>query len=107
MADFQELQDRIGTWSDAKFGAGREPIGNINHLLKEVGELRDNPYNPEHWADVLILVLNASRQAGYNVDDLIQATEAKFAVIQTWKWNEPDELGVIQHVREESPESVE
>lgn len=97
MADLQDLQDELGEWSDTEFGEGRTPVGNVYHLLEEVKELQDDPYNPMSWADVIILVLNGSRLAGHNTQDLEMAARAKFNIIRTWDWDAPDEHGVTKH----------
>lgn len=69
------------------------------HLLKEAHELFENPTDPEEMADALLLVAAVADRAGV---DLKEAAAAKLAKNKARVWGEPDEHGVVEHVREEA-----
>lgn len=96
MKDFQEIQDRIGEWSDKKWNSD-DPRGTIAHMLEEVEHLLANPYNAENFADVGILLLVSLRRAGMTIDEFYQAIEAKHNINLSRIWDEPDELGITRH----------
>jgi hypothetical protein len=95
----QRLQDEAGEWSDATFGYNRSAEGPIAHLAKEIEELADNPGDRLEYADCLLLLLDAYRLAGGSADDLVGAAWQKFGINRSRVWGEPDENGVVEHVR--------
>ena len=97
--DWQKLQDEIEKWSDNQFGFNRPPTGSINHLIKEVQELKEEQYCLEEYADCLMLILDAARMAGYNCDNLFKATQDKLKVNKNRKWGPLDKDGVSEHIR--------
>lgn len=90
---FTELWQRLSNWSDKQFGlpSSRGPIGPLKHALKEIQEelLAGNLYDIMEYANVLQLVLDASRRAGFTCHGLINAAQAKLEISE----NEP-----IQHI---------
>lgn len=99
MSDFQYLQDTIGEWADEHFGSSRGPKGLVEHLKEEVEHLSENPYNPMNFADVFILLINASREAGFSMHDIYRAVEAKHKINVSRIWGEPDEHGITRHIK--------
>lgn len=95
----QRLQNEQGLWSDATFGANREPSAPLAHLVKELGELLDAPRDRMEYADCLMLLLDAYRKAGGTADDLVQACFQKLEINKQREWGEPDENGVVEHIR--------
>lgn len=95
----QRLQDEIGEWADATFGRHDGPDIAIAHLRKEVDELAENADDRLEYADCLMLVLDAYRKAGGSADDLITAAFQKHEINRLREWGEPDEDGVVEHVR--------
>lgn len=100
MKDFQKLQDSIGEWSDGKFGS-LDPRGSIKHMRDEVSDLLSNPYDVENIADVGILFIESCRRAGFNMDEVYQAMDAKHKINVSRIWEKPDSLGVTKHRKEE------
>jgi hypothetical protein len=97
--DFQELQDKVGKWADSKLKGETSLEGMIRHLKEEVDHLLKNPYDPESYADVQILFMNIARVAGFTMDDLYLATEAKHTINLAREWAEPDEQGIVRHIK--------
>lgn len=91
----RSLQKRVAAWSRATFPKATE-AGRLKHLEREVAELLADPSDGEEMADIVILLLTQADRHGV---DLLAAVEAKFAELQTREWGEPDEDGVIEHVR--------
>src|SRR5699024_1489712 len=98
-SQIQRLQDEQGRWSDATFGANHGPHGCIAHLAKEVREVAAEPYSRMEYADCLMLLLDAYRRAGGSADDLVAAAFEKLEINKRREWGEPDENGVVEHIR--------
>lgn len=72
----------------------------VEHLRREAEELAADPTNESEIADVLILLAQvAARQ---NVD-LAKVVSQKMRVNRSRIWGEPDEHGVVEHVRAVRP----
>lgn len=97
------LAYEAGEWSDETFGKsyGRGPEACIAHLKKEILELEKEPYDREEFADCMLLLMDAYRRAGGNIEDLFIATREKLEICKKRKWGKPDENGVVEHVDEE------
>ena len=100
MTEFQRFQIEAHRWADSVFGELRRPDGAVAHLLKEVGELADHPYDEMEYADCLLLILDAASNAGIGADDLLNACWEKLDINRVREWGEPDESGVVEHVRD-------
>jgi hypothetical protein len=101
MTDLQRLQREAGRWADEVFGQNRTPDGEIAHLLKEVEkELTTDPHDINEYADCLLLLLGAARNAGHAADDVVDAAWEKLEVNRHRDWAEPGPDGVVEHVRE-------
>jgi len=96
----QRLQDDLAEWSDTAFGVGRSPSAPIAHLCKEVIELAESPCDVTEAADCLMLLLDINRMAGRTADILLEACFDKLEVNKGREWGEPDEYGVVEHIRE-------
>ena len=90
MKDFQ-LQ--VGEWATGIFKQNNKAI--TEHLRREVMELMESN-DPEEGGDCLLILLHHAYVNGY---DLLGEAKKKFAIVQTRKWGEPDEMGVIEHIR--------
>lgn len=103
---FLEFMRDQAIWSQKTFGtdAERGPVGPLKHLIKEVQECLANPKDPMEYADLLILVADASRRAGLTPWDLLRCARAKMRENKEREWPEPspdknDEA--VEHVREQ------
>lgn len=99
--NFRELAHAHGQWSEATFGTSemRGPLGPLRHLQKEVQEAIDAPYDASEYADLLLLVLDASRRAGLSGLGLVAQAFAKLDAnkLRDWPVGEPDQP--VEHVR--------
>ena len=118
MENLQNLMDSIAEWSDKQFGEGRSPVPILHHLKKEVPELieqlekyqamglRDGGARDDamvdsfyEFADCFMLILDAARCFGINAHILKEYTRLKLDINKAREWGEPDENGVVEHVR--------
>ena len=100
-------------WSQATFGtdAERGPIGALKHLAKEAVEAEqavfmnhglggDRGIIAEELADCLLLILDATRRAGFTPIELIRAAELKMVTNKRRVW--PKTVGDVpsEHAKE-------
>jgi hypothetical protein len=97
MNNFQDLQDKVGEWSDEEFGERSTVEGLFAHLKEEVRHLGNDFFDAMSYADVLILVLALARKHQYTMDELYKAVEAKLNINKMREWEQPDEQGIIRH----------
>lgn len=97
-ADFTLFQNVHGKWSDETFGA-RSPLGPLNHLLKEVKEVIENPSDIEEYADCGLLLMDSLRLSGFTMNDLYVAMVEKYKKNKLRVWGKPDENGTVEHIR--------
>ncbi len=86
-------------------------VTKAEHLRREVAEFDAQPLgDPEEMADVLMIMshlhadladirMRVFKAADEQGVDLVQAVRAKLAICRARTWNEPDEQGVVEHVR--------
>lgn len=103
---FGKLVSRQSEWSQATFGtdAERGPLGALKHLEKEARECQtaETPDDlREELADCLLLLLDASRRAGFTPMDLVRAAQSKMAKNRSRKWPKPVDGQPCEHVRDE------
>lgn len=96
-----EFWDAHAEWSQATFGtdAERGPVGPLKHLAKEVQEALSDTSSLEEYADLLFLVFDATRRAGFTYEDLRAAVNGKLKVNMARKWNKPTSDEPVEHVR--------
>lgn len=88
-------------WSQATFGtdAERGPMGPLKHLAKEVAEAMKDPTDLMEFVDCLFLVCDATRRAGFRVDDLMAAAWQKLEINKARQWSKPTSDEPVEHVR--------
>lgn len=99
MNELQELQDLIHAWANETFGEGRGPSVVLKHLVRESKDLLDTPYDILAYSDVFILLLNAAKEAGYDVEDLILGIQTKHKMNVSREWEELED-GTMSHIRQ-------
>lgn len=104
MRDFWREQ---AAWSQATFGPDdvRGPAGPLKHLRKEIDEVLAAPADIEEYADLLFLVFDATRRAGFVYDDLLGACWDKLFKNKQRTW--PDWRALPTDVAIEHDRSVE
>ena len=85
----------IAAWG-AKTFPGSDPDSTVEHLRREVDELRANPVNGEEMADVFHLLVQLARVTDI---DLVAEVDRKFAINKGRRWMRADAAGVVEHVR--------
>lgn len=89
-------------WSTRAFGPGRRTGGVLDHIAKEVEEVRAHPTDLSEWVDLIILALDGAWRAGHESLAIIEAIKAKQArnEARTWPdWRELSEDVAIEHDR--------
>lgn len=89
-------------FSLATFGPGSRTAGVLDHIEKELIEIRDAPHDIAEWADLLILAFDGAMRNGHSPQDIIDAIKAKQKVNEgrTWPdWRTQDPDKAITHVR--------
>lgn len=98
MKELQELQDQINNWATETFGKDRGPSPVLKHLVREAKDLLESPYDILAYADVFILLLNASKEAGHNVEDLILGIQTKHKINLNREWEQLED-GTMSHIK--------
>jgi hypothetical protein len=107
-----DLIDDQADWSRATFGPddARGPVGPLKHLRKECTEAIQKPYDLSEYADLLILLLDSSRRAGFPIAKVIQAAQDKMAVNRSRSWPPFDLSKVeeaVEHVRTDAEKAAQ
>ena len=110
---FTRLASRQQAFSEKTFGSSeiRGPLGPLKHLKKEADEVIHNiqqgKHDPSEYADLLILVLDASWRAGLNPRNLLDAAHEKMWENETRDWPPPrpgDDA--VEHIRTPSEQAA-
>jgi hypothetical protein len=93
----------LAAWSRETFGPGQRTDAVLDHLAKELEEVRAAPEDASEWADVLLLAFDGAARAGHSPEEIIEALWTKYSVntTRTWPdWRTQDPTKAIEHVRE-------
>lgn len=96
---------RQSAWSEKTFGPGSRVAGLIDHIGKELDEIRKAPADLSEWIDVVILALDGAWRSGHTPEQIVAALVAKQAKneARTWPdWRTVPEGKAIEHVRDET-----
>lgn len=88
-------------WSTETFGPGGRPLGVLDHIEKELVEVREDPTDLGEWVDVIILAFDGAWRAGHEPQAILDAVAAKQArnEARTWRdWRTADPDKAIEHV---------
>ncbi len=89
-------------WSLATFGPGARTAGVLDHIAKELAEIRSAPDDLSEWADVIILAFDGAQRTGAEPQAIIDAIKAKQAKNEArdWPdWRTQDPNKAIEHAR--------
>jgi hypothetical protein len=91
----------VKNWSVETFGDEVEkgPTGPLKHLKKECDEALADPYDITEYADLLILVMDASWRAGFSLRQLREATLNKIEVLKTREYARVPDGEISEHNR--------
>lgn len=86
------------------FGPGERTIGLIDHINKELDEIKATPEALEEWVDVILLAIDGAWRVGHTPYEIAQAIETKQAknekrIWPDWRTAEPGKA--IEHIRGE------
>lgn len=73
---FRLVRQVHAEWSDRQFG-NVGPVGPLKHLAKEANEAAEAPDDISEFADILMLVWDATRRAGFSDEQLAEAVAEK------------------------------
>ena len=87
-------------WSLATFGPGRQTEGILEHIEKELDEIRAMPGDLVEWVDVMILAMDGYLRHGGQPSSLLADLEAKQRVNAARLWPLPGaQAGASEHDR--------
>ncbi len=89
-------------WSRKTFGPGARTEGVLDHISKELNEIRADPTDVGEWVDVIILAFDGAWRAGWEPQEIIDAIVAKQTKneARTWPdWRTMSENEAIEHDR--------
>lgn len=89
-------------WSQKTFGTDQErgPEGPLKHLAKEVEECLKNTKDLVEYCDLLFLVFDSTRRAGFTYDQLVTAAFDKLEINKSRKWGKASATEAVEHIRE-------
>lgn len=102
-ADLFMLINDHAKWSQETFGSDeeRDCIGPLEHLKKEIEEVKQNPADVTEWADMFLLYLDGLRRAGIGFPMMLEVARRKHEHNKTRKWNKAENGKPSEHVRED------
>ena len=81
-----DLINQQAAFSRRTFGPGKRTEGVLEHLLKEIEEVRENPHDISEWADIIILAVDGLTRRGFSADDLAMAWHLKLITNENRTW---------------------
>lgn len=84
------------------FGPGPRTEGVLEHISKEVEEVRNDPRDIKEWVDIAILAIDGAWRAGWSPEAI---EEAFFSKLETNKnrewpdWRNAPKNKAIEHIR--------
>lgn len=94
--------ERQREFSLKTFGPGARTNGVLDHIAKELNEIREAPEDISEWVDVIILAFDGAWRAGWEPQQIIDAIVAKQSKneLREWPdWRTADPDKAIEHVR--------
>lgn len=102
--DFIRIITRQKEFSEKTFGPGKRDDGIIDHIKKELIEIKKAPGDLEEWIDVIILALDGAWRNGFMPGEIVRCLNHKQAKNEsrTWPdWRTAEPGKAIEHVRDE------
>lgn len=95
---FTNIREQHAEWSDRQFG-NVGPVGPLKHLAKEAIEAAEAPDDISEFADILMLVWDATRRAGFSDEQLAEAVAEKLDRNKRRAWGEVKDGEPCHHVK--------
>ncbi len=95
---FRIVRQAHAEWSDRQFGKVG-PVGPLKHLAKEAIEAAEAPDDISEFADILMLVWDATRRAGFSDEQLAEAVAEKLERNKRRAWGEVKDGEPCHHVK--------
>lgn len=95
---FTNILAQHAEWSDRQFG-NVGPVGPLKHLAKEAIEAAEAPDDISEFADILMLVWDATRRAGFSDEQLAEAVAEKLERNKRRAWGEVKDGEPCHHVK--------
>ena len=113
MTDLEQHLIRQMVFSRATFGPGARTDGVLDHMTKEIAEVRESGCNPDEWVDLVILALDGLTRAVWSENNYqLEADTAALISVnrilskqaknerRDWPdWRSSDPNKAIEHVR--------
>lgn len=96
------ILERQREWSTKTFGPGDRFNGVMDHIEKELIEIRETPHAVGEWIDVVILALDGAWRQGHDPQTIAEALMLKYDRNRqrTWPdWRTMSEDQAIEHDR--------
>lgn len=100
--DLVEHLHRQRDWSEKTFGPGARTAGVLDHIAKELNEIRAKPNDCEEWADLILLALDGAWRHGHSPAKIAHAIASKQTKNESRKWPDwrtSDPNKAIEHDR--------
>lgn len=105
MSDLEKIILEAHEWQLKTF-PGANPVSKLHHLREEVDELIDAYMEGKsrvdiksEFADCFLLLFGSAFIDDFNFDDIAELVRAKHEINEKRKWGEPDENGVVKHIK--------
>lgn len=95
---FTNIREQHAEWSDRQFG-NVGPVGPLKHLAKEAIEAAEAPDDISEFADILMLVWDATRRAGFSDEQLAMAVAEKLERNKRRQWGSVKDGEPCHHLK--------
>ena len=86
MPDLVAYIERQREWSREAFGPSDRLDGVLEHMRREMVEVRACPQDAFEWADLIILALDGAWRQGIDPADIVMALSVKQAINRRRRW---------------------
>lgn len=96
------LLDLVSAWSQTAFGPGLRTESVLQHITKELNEIRQDPDDLEEWIDVILLAINGASRTGAGGKEIISMLKRKIRknCVRKWPdWRDVDPDQPIEHIK--------